>query len=220
MNLQNIKAFIFDLDGTLIDTEKIYRKVWPKAIATMGKVMTDEQYLAMRSLGKPYNYDTIREWYGEDFDYDEAKRIRKGYFDNYLKEHGMQRKKGAIELLTYLKSKGYITAIATATDMERAMEYIEMTGLTGHFDKVISATMVKEGKPSPMVYEYASRELGLDVSECIAVEDAPNGITSAYRAGMQVVMVPDQSLPDDNIKSMLTACVDNLEEIITLIENI
>ena len=132
----------------------------------------------------------------------------------------MQRKKGAIELLTYLKSKGYITAIATATDMERAMEYIEMTGLTGHFDKVISATMVQEGKPSPMVYEYASRELGLDVSECIAVEDAPNGITSAYRAGMQVVMVPDQSLPDDNIKSMLTACVDNLEEIITLIENI
>ncbi|MCQ2466018.1 MAG: HAD family phosphatase [Clostridia bacterium] len=215
--LENIKAVIFDLDGTLIDTCKIYRQVWPKAVADMGYEMKDEHYLAMRSLGRPFAPKKMAEWFGPDFDYDEARRIRKGYFDAYINENGIQKKKGAIELLTYLRSKGIITAIATATDIKRATEYLNMTGLEGFFDKVISATMVKEGKPSPDVYLYACETLGLAPSECVAVEDAPNGITSAYKAGLNVVMVPDQSAPTDDDLSKTYACVDSLDKIMDII---
>lgn len=214
MNKENIKAFIFDLDGTLIDTEKIYRQVWPKAVAELGYEMKDEHYLAMRSLGRPYAPLQMKEWFGEDFDYNEARRIRKGYFDAYIGEHGIELKKGAIELLTYLRNSGYITAIATATDPVRADEYLTKVGLKGYFDRVISATMVDEGKPSPKVYQYAASELGFNPDECVAVEDAPNGITSAYRAGLNVIMVPDQSEPDDELLKMVTIKVDSLDEII------
>ncbi len=214
---KNVKAVIFDLDGTLIDTEKIYKQVWPKAIADMGHVMTEEQYLSLRSLGRPFSPMTMKSWYGEDFDYDEARRIRKGYFNEYVTKHGIQRKTGAIELLEYLKNKGITRAIATATDLDRATQYMDMTGLTGYFDKIISATMVKEGKPSPYVYEYACEQLGLTPDDCIAVEDAPNGIKSAYRAGLRVIMVPDQSGPDEELEPMLMACVDSLNEICELI---
>ncbi len=213
----DIKAVIFDLDGTLIDTEKIYRQVWPKAVRELGVDMKDEHYLAMRSLGRPFAPLKMKEWFGEDFDYDEARRIRKGYFEEYLAEYGIQRKPGAIELLEYLKSKGITTAIATATDIERAGQYMQMTGLEGYFDKVISATMVKEGKPSPYVYLYACEQLGLKPEECIAVEDAPNGIRSAYSAGCRVIMVPDQSGPDEELLSMVIACVDSLSDICKLI---
>lgn len=215
--MNNVKAVIFDLDGTLIDTEKIYRKIWPETMRRLGYEFGDKEYLELRSLGKPYAPARFAEWYGDDFDYDGARRARKVLFDEYIAEHGIQKKAGAIELLTFLKERGIVRAIATATDPARCSQYMEMTGLTGYFDKVISATMVDEGKPSPKVYLYAASELGLDPSECIAVEDAPNGITSAWRAGMRVIMVPDQSEPDDEISSKLFACVRSLDEIIPLV---
>ena len=106
-----------------------------------------------------------------------------------------------------------ITAIATATDVVRAAEYLKMSGLDAYFDKVISATMVKEGKPSPYVYQYACETLGLDPSVCIAVEDAPNGIKSAFSAGLRVIMVPDQSPMEDELKDMVEYCVECLDEL-------
>lgn len=217
MRLENIKAVIFDLDGTLIDTERIYRQIWPRAIADLGYVMKEEQYLSLRSLGRVYASVKMREWFGEAFDYDKARSIRTRYFKEYIAEHGIQKKKGAIELLEYLRNKGIVTAIATATDIARATEYLEMTGLDGYFDKIISATMVKEGKPSPQVYLYACEQLGYEPAECMAVEDAPNGIKSAYRAGCKVIMVPDQTGPDDDIEGMYLKCVDSLDKICEIV---
>lgn len=208
------RAFIFDLDGTLIDTEKIYRIIWPQAISELGYEFSDERFLSLRSLGRPFAPAKFREWYGESFDYDKARKIRKGFFDRYIAENGIQLKPGVIELLNFLHKKGIVTAIATATDIARAGEYMEMTGLTGYFDKVISATMVPEGKPSPYVYRYACEQLGFEPSECVAVEDAPNGIRSAHDAGLKVIMVPDLTEPDENILPMLTLRVDCLSDII------
>lgn len=212
-----VKAVIFDLDGTLIDTEKIYRVIWPKAMKQLGYEFGDERYLELRSLGRPYAPRKFKEWYGEDFDYDGARRVRKVLFDEYLRENGIERKPGAAELVEYLRGKGITTAICSATDPERCAQYMEMTGLDGLFDKVISATMVDEGKPSPKVYLYACEQLGLKPSECIAVEDAPNGIRSAAAAGMRVIMVPDQSEPDKELTELLWAKVCRLDEIMSLI---
>ena len=218
-NLSNIKAFIFDLDGTLIDTEKIYRIVWPKAVAALGHEFTDDMFLSLRSLGRPYAPARFKDWFGDDFDYDEARRIRKSFFDAYIAEHGIQLKPGALKILDYLHNHNIVTAIATATDITRATEYLKLTGLDGKFDKIISATMVDEGKPSPKVYAYACTQLDLNPNQCVAVEDAPNGIRSAYGAGLNVIMVPDLSKPDAELSSMLTYCADSLFDIINLMES-
>lgn len=215
MQKLNCKAVVFDLDGTLIDTEKIYHIAWPKAIADMGYTLTEEMFLSLRSLGRPFAPAKFKEWFGDDFDYDRARAIRKQYFNDYVKAHGIARKTGAVELLTYLHEKKIMTAIATATDPERANQYLNMTELSGYFDRIISATMVDEGKPSPKVYTYACEQLGLSPGECVAVEDAPNGIRSAYGAGMQVIMVPDLSQPDEELREMLFASVESLDQIIT-----
>ncbi len=214
MQKLNCKAVVFDLDGTLIDTEKIYHIAWPKAIADMGYTLTEEMFLSLRSLGRPFAPAKFKEWFGDDFDYDRARAIRKQYFNDYVKAHGIARKTGAVELLTYLHEKKIMTAIATATDPERANQYLNMTELSGYFDRIISATMVDEGKPSPKVYAYACEQLGLSPGECVAVEDAPNGIRSAYGAGMQVIMVPDLSQPDEELREMLFASVERLDQII------
>lgn len=216
--LHTIKAVIFDLDGTLIDTEKYYRICWPKALAHFGYQMTDEQALSLRSLGQPFAPEHLKEMFCDpQLDYPAVRAYRKKLMEEALDRDGIQIKPGAIELLSYLRKNEIITAIATATDMERATRYLKKIGLFDRFDKIISATMVKEGKPSPDIYSYACSQLGFQPSECMAVEDSPNGILSAYRAGCPVVMVPDQTEPDEELSKLLYARVDTLTDIMDLI---
>lgn len=208
-----IKAVIFDMDGTLIDTEKYYRIFWPKALAEFGFSMTDEQALFMRSLGRPFAPKQLKEWFGEELDYVQVRQRRKDLMEVALQEDGIQLKSGAKEILEYLRSQQITTAIATATDLERATKYLEQVGLKGYFDRIISATQVKEGKPSPDIYQYACEQLGLAPEECIAVEDSPNGVLSAARAGCKVVMVPDQTQPDEELQTYIWKVAETLLDI-------
>ena len=195
-----MQAVIFDMDGTLLDTEKYYRIFWPKALAAFGYTMTDEQALTMRSLGRPFAIEQFKQWYGEDFDYASVREKRKEMMEECLDREGIRCKPGALELLAELKRRDITTAVATATDLERTEKYLKKTGLYDYFDTLISAVMVKQGKPAPDIYLYACEQLGLAPGECMAVEDSPNGVMSAYRAGCKVVMVPDQTEPDEELK--------------------
>lgn len=208
-----IKAVLFDMDGTLIDTEKYYRMFWPMAMKDFGYDMTDEQALFMRSLGRPFAPAKLKEWFGDSVDYPAIKEHRKELMEARLKQDGIQVKKGAFEILEFLKKKDVLTAIVTATDMERTGRYLKQTGLESYFDKVISATMVAEGKPSPDIYQLACKELSLKPQECLAVEDSPNGVMSASRAGCKVVLIPDQTQPEPELKPFTYAILDSLDKI-------
>lgn len=211
--MEKIRAVLFDMDGTLIDTERYYRVFWPRALAEFGYRMTDEQALSMRSLGRPFAPARLREWFGDELDYAAVREKRKELMEEALARDGIKVKPGAEALLACLRERGVITAVVTATDMERARRYLEQTGLAPCFDRVVSAVEVREGKPSPDIYLYACRELGLAPGACVAVEDSPNGILSAHRAGCRVIMVPDQTEPDEALSKCLWACVRDLAEI-------
>lgn len=205
-----IDTYIFDMDGTLIDTEKLYRKFWPMALAEFGYTMTDEQVLSMRSLGRPFAPVKLKEMFGPELDYPAVRECRKRLMEEYIDAHGIELKPGCIELLTNLKENGLRAAIATATDLQRTEKYLEMLGLRPYFTEIVCATMVKEGKPSPDIYLYACEQLGRKPQDCIAVEDSPNGVLSAYRAGCKVVMVPDQTQPDEELSKLLYKKADSL----------
>ena len=87
--------------------------------------------------------------------------------------------------------------IATATDLERTNRYLEMAGLSSYFDEIISAVMVKNGKPSPDIYQLACEKAGRIPLDCIAIEDSPNGVRAAAAAGCCVFMIPDLDEPDE-----------------------
>ena len=213
----NIKAVIFDLDGTLIDTERLYRMYWPKALAHFGYDLSDERALMLRSLGRPFAPEQFKKWYGEDFDYPKVRAYRKELIEAHIAEHGVDAKPGVRELAEKLAEMGITVAIATATDPERTERYLSLAGLQGIFRTIISATMVPHGKPAPDIYLYACQTLGLAPGECLAVEDAPNGVRSAYAAGCPVVMIPDQTEPDEELMPLLYARAESLSEIADLV---
>ena len=214
--MNEIKAVLFDLDGTLIDTEKYYQRVWPDAVAHFGYEMTREMALQLRSLGRPFAPLKFNEWFGDDFDYNEVRAYRKILFENLIAEEGIHLKSGAEDILKWLKSKNVMISTATATDEERTTRYLDKVGLLKYFDKICCATQVKEGKPSPDLYLYAAEQVGVPKENCIAVEDAPNGVKSAHAAGIRTIYIPDTNDDEEEVKGLYYKKLSSLSELKTL----
>lgn len=213
-----IKGLIFDMDGVVLDTEKLYVRFWCEAANFYGYPMEKHHALSIRSMARIFAIEKLKGYFGEDFDYYAVHDKRIELMDKYISEKGIETKPYAEYLLKYLKDKGYKTAIATATALERTEKYLKQVGLYKYFDKIICASMVNKGKPEPDIYLKACESIGLKPCECIALEDSKNGIISASSAGCNTVMVPDLDGPDDEILSLTYSIVKDLKEVINLLD--
>ena len=206
------------MDGLMIDTEKLLTRFWCEAARLYGHEMEKEHVLGIRSLAAKFAEPKLKGIFGESFDYMAVRSKRIELMNAYIAENGIEKKKGLDMLLEYLKNNGYLIAVATATDLTRTTAYLTRIGIFDYFDKIICGSMVENGKPEPDIYLKASSELGLLPSECIALEDSPNGIISAHRAGCIPVMIPDLSEPDDELLKICKARLDSLDLVIDFLE--
>ncbi len=213
-----IHGVIFDMDGLMLDTEKLLARFWMQAAREAGFPMELHHVLGIRSLAAVYAKPKLQGIFGEAFDYEKIRARRRELTAKHLEAHGIETKKGLHELLAYLKAQGIKIAVATATDRERTEIYLKQVGVYPYFDAFVCGDMVQKGKPDPEIYLTASKELGLDPTDCMALEDSPNGIRSAHDAGCLAVMIPDLSQPDTELMPYLTACVEDLGKVIDLLE--
>ena len=147
-------------------------------------------------------------------------------FNQLIKEHRVDREKAYIigvgckgKLnVEKLRQMGYSMAVVTATAQEQAVSNLKLAGLLPFFDHVISASMVKRGKPAPDVYLYACEVLGVQPENCYAVEDSPNGVMSAHAAGCRTIMIPDLSQPDAELSRLLYRKLDTFGELINILK--
>ncbi len=215
-----IKAVIFDMDGLILDTEKLLVKYWCQAANEAGFPMQREHALNIRSLHRKFAIPYLQGLFGEDFDYVKIRSRRMELMTQALAENGPELKKGVRELLAFLKEQGIASAIATATDLERTKNYLSRVGIFEQFDRIVCATMVEYGKPKPDIYLYAAQQLGLQPCECMALEDSPNGVRSAAAAGCVTVMVPDLTPPDEELTALIHAKADSLLDVPQLIAKV
>ena len=213
-----IRGVLFDMDGLVLDTEKLYARFWMEGCHHFGFPMTYEQALRMRAANSNLGRANLHEFFGPEADYDAIRSKRIEFMDAYIAENGVELKMGIRELLDFLQERGIATAIASSSPMDRIKTYLSAHDLYHRFDCLCSGYEIPNGKPAPDIYLKAAEQLGLRAEECLALEDSPVGIESAYRAGCYPVMVPDQDQPDALTQSRLYAKADSLLDVIDLLK--
>ena len=214
------RGAIFDMDGLMLDTEKLLVRFWRQAASEYGYDMTDEDVFGIRSLSRKYSVPRLKERFGQEFPFEEVRSRRIKLMNDFIDQNGFEVKRGLFELLSYLKDSGKSIAVATATARDRATDYLRRINALDYFDAVICGDMVTNGKPEPDIYITAANELGIPCDECAAFEDSPNGVLSAYRAGCQVIMIPDLTQPTEEILPTLSGVYSDLEKAIAYFEEV
>ncbi len=212
-----IRGILFDMDGLVLDTEKLYSRFWREACAFYGYTMDYAQSLQMRGLGGPAGEAMLHRFFGPQAEYLTIRKKRIELMDAYLREVGPEPKPGIDTLLDYLQEQHIPTAITSSSPPERIREYLTPLGLYHRFDRICSGHEVPHGKPEPDIYLHGAEVLGLSPSDCLALEDAPAGILSAYRAGCLPVVIPDQDEPTERTLSLCYAKADSLADIISIL---
>ncbi len=215
-NLKDIKAIFFDLDGTLINSEPYYNRFWREAVASFGYTLTYEQALELRSLDANLAGNLFEKWYGDYSLYKRAREVRREKMNEYVKSHPIPVKDGAVQILTYLKDRGIKCYIVTATRKDDATKMTQEYGLFPYLEDIISTKEVKVGKPNPDVYLYALEKAHLNPNDVLAVEDSPNGIKSAYNAGIKGIFIPDLTKPTKDLEKYIFKTLNRLTDIKSL----
>jgi len=213
-----IKGVVFDMDGTLLDTEKLFIRFWLEAAGRKGYPMERRHALMIRGMATGMARELLRREVCSDFDYEGVRVLRCELMDGFVEQNGVDVKPGAEETLQALKAKGYRIGLATASNMERAQRYLKAAGLYAYFDDIAVASMVKMGKPAPDIYLHAAKQLGLQPDETVGVEDAPSGIRSIHSAGLCAVLIPDQDRPDESLVSLCGAVLPGLSSLLPWLE--
>ena len=214
-----IQAVIFDKDGTLHDTEKVYHRAWRAAGEQMGVPGIMEFVEICTGTNFTRTEELWQEHYGDAFSFRPFWQLRNDIYDNLIATEGLPVKAGAYELLDYLKANGYKVALATSTNAPRVDRHLVQSDMKKYFDAVVTGDTVPNGKPAPDIFLIAAERLGVNPAECMGVEDSFNGVRAVKAAGMYTVMAPDMIAPTPEILSLTDACVDDLREIIEILHN-
>ena len=210
------KAVLFDMDGTMFDTERLIYETIRKALTHVGKKdlavlylnsigRTDEDIVAY--LEKAFEINTDEE--GEEF-----LKLYNFYLDQILTEASFNVKPGLTKLLESIQSKGIKWGIVSSSTTELIEKFCRWANLEYTPDVMISGSDIVAGKPRPEPYLAAANKLGLSYQDCLVIEDSPLGVEAARRADMAVIMVPDLVKATPFEKEYALAVVETLEDVI------
>ena len=188
-----LRGAVFDMDGLLLDTERVADRSWVQAAKEFGLPDPLKAIDGCRGLNNASTKAYFVEHYGEDFDY-EGFHERARALSHAVTDVEVPVKEGAALILRSLKEMGLRLAVASSTREVTVRDQLGRAGLLPYFDAVITGDMVTEGKPAPEIYLKACEALGLPPEECLAFEDSVNGIRSAYKAGLYTVQIPDPEI--------------------------
>ncbi|MCM1037682.1 MAG: HAD family phosphatase [Ruminococcus sp.] len=185
------KAVIFDMDGVIFDSESLVLDCWEKIgrkyhIPDIRKVFID-----CIGTNKELTEQIVYSYYGKDFAYDKFSRESSVLYHEYVDKNGLPVKKGARELLLYLREMTVPVGLASSTRLAIVEEELQQAGIYEYFQVVMGGDQLKRSKPEPDIYLMTCEKMGVSPADAYAIEDSYNGIRSSYSAGMIPIMVPD-----------------------------
>ena len=186
-----IKLVIFDVDGTLVDSESIYVKAAIKNMEVNGYNIPMSVIMGIIGQNRVASRKLIESSQDESFDYDKYIKDYEKIRSEFIKNEPLKLKKGALNILNYCKEHNIKIAIATSTYREKQVKILTNLGIIYYFDYMVFGDEIKNSKPAPDIYLKVYEHYNLDKDEMIIYEDSNNGILSAYNAGIRVVYIKD-----------------------------
>lgn len=213
-----IEAVLFDMDGLMFDTERMYQKAWLLAGQQMGVPMRPEIVDRMRGRNRQGCTEVCREVFGPDFDFDAMRTACRALMAQWIEEDGLPVKPGLYELLQELEWRGIPAVLATSTSRDSAWSHLQRAGVDKYFVGAVCGDEVTHSKPDPEVFLKAAALAGRELRNCMVLEDSPAGVRAGVAAGCFTVMVPDLTQPDAELRRLASAIVPDLTQVITLLE--
>ena len=213
-----IKLVIFDVDGTLVDSESIYVKAAIKNMEVNGYNIPMSVIMGIIGQNRVASRKLIESSQDESFDYDKYIKDYEKIRSEFIKNEPLKLKKGALNILNYCKEHNIKIAIATSTYREKQVKVLTNLGIIGYFDYMVFGDEIKNSKPAPDIYLKVYEHYNLDKDEMIIYEDSNNGILSAYNAGIRVVYIKDIVDVKEDTLALCYKQVKDLDEGIELLK--
>ena len=209
-----MRAVVFDMDGVLFDTERLCQDSWMAVAEKKGLPGMKEVFTQCIGRNANDSKRIVLNAYGEDFDYQTFREETSVWYWDFIEKNGLPVMPGAEKLLGWLKEHDWVVGLASSTRRPTVLRNLELSGFSSYFSSVITGDMVEHSKPLPDIYLIACGELGVKPEETYAIEDSPNGIRSAYAAGMKTLMVPDMLKPDEEMRQLSFRIMENLDQVL------
>jgi beta-phosphoglucomutase-like phosphatase (HAD superfamily) len=185
------EAFIFDMDGLLLDTEEVYKRSWTKACSALGFDLTDELYLTLIGITVADCEKRLVAHFGDKFPLDRFRGDARAGYEVIVAAEGIPMKPGVLVALDWAAERNIPCGVGTSTHTEEARERLRRHGILDRFSVVVGGDQIKRGKPDPETFLKVAEALGQKPEHCLVFEDAHSGVLAAGAAGMPVVLVPD-----------------------------
>ena len=213
-----VEAVIFDMDGLMLDTQKVWDAMIYVTADQMGLQIKPDFTGAVRGSSGESLVAICEKFFGPEID---IRDFLDAIWENADKafEKGVDKKPGLDVLLEWLKAHDIPMAVASGSKPHQIGHHIKMLGLEDYFETMISGFDVPLAKPFPDIFLATAEKLGVEPSQTIVLEDSANGIRAAYAGGFIPIMVPDRDQPTDEIRDMCAAVCETLADVIPLLES-
>ncbi len=212
-----IKLVIFDVDGTLVDSESIYVKAALKNLEVNHYNIPMSAIMGIIGQNKVAGQKLIESTQDDSFDYDKYIKNYEKIRSEILEKEPLKLKKGALNILNYCKKHDIKMAIATSTAKDKQTKVLTELGIIDYFDYMVFGDEIKNSKPAPDIYLKVYEHYNIDKDEMIIYEDSKNGILSAHNAGIKVVYIKDIVDVEEEVTSLCFKQVEDLDEGIELL---
>lgn len=206
-------SVIFDMDGTIFDTERLVLDCWERVGEKHGIPGVREVFMRCIGTNKVRTQEIVFDQYGEDFPYEKFNGESSALFREITEAEGIPVKPGAAELLKYLSEKKIPLGLASSTRAATVTQELQAAGLYDYFQVVVGGDLLKNSKPAPDIYLMTCERMGVLPGNTYAVEDSYNGIRAAHSAGMHPIMVPDLTPATEEMRRLSEAVFGDLVEV-------